>query len=337
MLTPLLEGTDVPSLVAAVVVGGETRAAGAVGVRKRGDDTPVTISDKYHIGSCAKAMTATLAGVLVEQGMLAWETGLREVFPDTAMHPACEAITLRQLLSHSSGLPAFTNPETEDAGLVKTVLGARGTSVQGRLEVVSAVLNREPLSPPGTAFSYSNMGYVTASAMFEKLTQTPFETLLQRDVFRPLGLTTAGFGAPGTPGKIDEPYGHSPEPVEPGPDADMPPVLAPAGTVHMSILDFAKHAAFHLSGEPKLVSRETLELLHTPVGDVFALGWGVVETDWAGGHALTHAGSNGMSYAVISVMPVKNMAVVAACNLGTDAGAEVCSAAFKTLVGAYSH
>ncbi len=70
MLTPLLEGTDVPSLAAAVVVGSEARAAGAVGVRKRGNDTPVTVNDKYHIGSCVKAMTATLAGVLVERGVL---------------------------------------------------------------------------------------------------------------------------------------------------------------------------------------------------------------------------------------------------------------------------
>lgn len=323
-----------PSLVAAVVVGNETRAAGAVGVRKRGDDTPVTINDKYHIGSCVKAMTATLAGVLVERGVLTWETQLREAFPDMAMHPACEAITLRHLLSHSSGLAAFTDPEAEDPELVKTVFGTSGTPMEGRLEVVSAVLAQEPLSPPGTAFSYSNMGYVTAAAMFE-LTQTSFENLLEREVFGPLALSTAGFGAPGTPGKVDQPYGHKPEPVEPGPDADMPLLLAPAGTVHMSILDFAKHAAFHLIGEPELVSRKTLELLHTPVGETNGLGWGVVETEWAGGRALTHGGSNGMSHSVIGVLPVKNMAVVAACNFGTDAGAEVCSAAFKTLVGAY--
>ncbi len=145
-------------------------------------------------------------------------------------------------------------------------------------------------------------------------------------------MTTAGFGAPGTPGKVDEPYSHSPEPVEPGPDADMLPVLAPAGTVHMSILDFAKHAAFHLTGEPGLVSWETLELLHTPVGETYGLGR---RRNGLGGRALTHAGPNGMSYAVIGLLPVKNLGVVAACNLGTDAGAEVCSAAFKTFVGAY--
>ena len=56
VLTPLLGEYDVPSLAAAVVYGSEIHAAGAVGVRKRGDEMPVTVNDKYHIGSCAKAM-----------------------------------------------------------------------------------------------------------------------------------------------------------------------------------------------------------------------------------------------------------------------------------------
>ena len=282
-------------------------------------------------------MTATLAAILVERGFMAWETRLREVFPTMIMYPACEEITLRQLLSHSSGLVSFTDSEAEDPDLVKIVFGAHATPMQGRLEVVvPALLSREPHTPPGTAFNYSNMGYVTAGAMFEKLTQTPFETLLQREVFTPLDMTSAGFGAPGTPGEVSEPYGHNPEPVEPGPDADLPPVLAPAGTVHMSVTDFAKHAAFHLTGRPQLISRDALELLHTPVGGAFALGWGVVETEWAKGQAWTHAGSNGMSYAVIGVVPAKRLAVVAACNLGTEEGEAACSQAFKTLIEHYS-
>lgn len=333
----MLEGTEVPSVAAAVVLDGKLHAAGAVGVRKRGDDTPVTLGDKYHIGSCTKAMTATLAGILVERGLLLWETQLHEVFPEMTMHPACEKITLRQLLSHSSGLTGFTDPEAEDPAFVETVFGSTGTPMNDRLGIiVPALLSQEPRTLPGTAFDYSNMGYITAGAVFEKLTQTPFETLLRREVFTPLGLTSAGFGAAGTAGKIDEPYGHGPEPIEPGPDADNPVIFSPAGTVHMSVTDFARHAAFHLTGKPELISRETLELLHTSVKDAFALGWGVVETEWAGGLALTHAGSNGMFYAVIGVASTKNLAVVCACNLGTEAGAEACTGAFRTLIEHYS-
>ena len=74
LLWGALEGTQVPSLAAAVIVDGELHAAGAAGVRKRGDATPVTVNDKYHIGSCTKAMTTTLAGILVERG---WCLGSR--------------------------------------------------------------------------------------------------------------------------------------------------------------------------------------------------------------------------------------------------------------------
>lgn len=323
LLAEVLEEHDVPSVAAAAVIDGELYAAGAVGVRKRGDSTPVTVNDKYHIGSCTKAMTATLAGILVERGLLSWETTLREVFPEMDVHPGYQAVTLKQLLSHFAGLPAFTDSEVEDPELLETVFGVDGAPMNDRLEVVvPELLRREPRTPPGSTFEYSNMGYVAAGAIFEKLTQTPFEELLEAEVFTPLRLASAGFGAAGTAGQVDEPWGHVPEPVGPGPEADNPPVISPAGGVHMSVIDFARHAAFHLTGTPKLVSRETLELLHTPVTDIYALGWGAVERDWAPGKLLTHAGSNNRSLAVNVLVPALGFAVVTATNSGVEAGSE---------------
>ncbi len=271
-------------------------------------------------------MTATLAGILVKRGLLAWNTTLRKVFPEMKMHPAYQSVTLKQLLSHTAGMPAFTDSEAEEAAdpmLTETVFGVDGVPMNDRLGVVvPELLRREPRTPPGSAFEYSNMGYVTAGAVFEKLTQTPFETLLPTEVFTPLGLTSAGFGAAGTAGKIDEPWGHAPKPVEPGPEADNPPVISPAGCVHMSVVDFARHAVFHLTGEPKRVGRETLEVLHTPVSENYALGWGVAEREWAPGKLLTHAGSNNRSLAVNLLAPALGFSVVAACNSGIDEGTE---------------
>lgn len=320
LLTPLLSEHDVPSLAAAVVFGSDIRAAGAVGVRKRGDPTPVTLGDKYHIGSCAKAMTAALAGVLVERGVLGWKTRLSEVFRDTEIHPGYQNVTLEQLLSHTAGLPPVTDTDEEDEDLVAILDAYDIAPKQHRLLVLPAVLAREPKAAAGTGFFYSNMGYVAAGAMLEHLTQTPFETLIVQELFTPLEITSAGFGAAGTPGQVDEPWGHSPEPVEPGPMADGPLLISPAGSIHMNVVDFAKHAAFHLTGEPPLLKRETLELLHTPVMDDYALGWSVVERDWANGVALTHQGSNLCSFATVWLAPELDVAAVAVCNLGTDAG-----------------
>lgn len=171
--------------------------------------------------------------------------------------------------------------------------------------------------------------------MLEQLTQTPFETLLEQELFAPLGVTSAGFGAAGTPGQVDEPWGHDPESVEPGPEADNPLYMSPAGTVHMTITDFAKHAAFHLMGEPRLLTRETLELLHTPVLEGYALGWGVSESEWAGGTGLVHTGSNTFSYALIGLALSKSKAVVCATNQADEKAKAACTAVFKELVKRY--
>ena len=335
LLKPLLDETDVPSVAAAVVFGSEIHAAGAVGVRKRGDPTPATVNDKYHIGSCAKAMTATLAGVLVERGVLSWETRIKDVFPEMVIHPGYEPVTLKQLLSHTSGMPAFTDSDEEDEDLVQIVDVYDVAPTEHRLRVLPAVLAREPKASPGTRLLYSNMGYVTAGAMLEQLTQAPFETLLERELFAPLGITSAGFGAAGTPGQIDEPWGHGPAPVEPGPEADNSLVLSPAGTIHMSVRDLARHASFHLTASPKVVGDETYELLHAPVLEGYALGWGVVKRGWAKGTAWTHQGSNNRSFATVWIAPALNFAAVGVCNIGTEAGFEAADRAVSVSIRRY--
>src|SRR5256885_984626 len=87
---------------------------------------------------------------------------------------------------------------------------------------------------------------------------------MREEVFRPLGLATAGFGPPGRPGQLDQPWGHGLHcwfsipvwgsgltPFAPGSrSADFPPVAAPAGLIHMSLGDWAKFATLHLRGDP---------------------------------------------------------------------------------------
>src|SRR5882757_9429389 len=94
-------------MVAAVLRSERIIAQGAVGVRKRGSAEHITLDDQFHLGSCTKAMTATLVAMLVEEGRLNWTTTLGELFADTVrpMHPVWEKVTLRQVLAHRSGLP----------------------------------------------------------------------------------------------------------------------------------------------------------------------------------------------------------------------------------------
>ncbi|MGZ8300996.1 MAG: serine hydrolase domain-containing protein, partial [Rhodoplanes sp.] len=94
-----------PALAAAVVKDGAIIAAGAVGVRAHGTAVKVTIEDRFHLGSDTKAMTATLAAMLVEEGKLRWDSTIGEVLGGDVpgINPKLGAVTLEQLLSHSSG------------------------------------------------------------------------------------------------------------------------------------------------------------------------------------------------------------------------------------------
>jgi CubicO group peptidase (beta-lactamase class C family) len=108
VLRPYLSRFVLPALAAAVVRNGQFTAAGAVGTRRAGTDTPVAIGGRFHIGSNTKAMTSLLAGILVEQGLLRWDSTVGELFPELAagMAASLPAVTLEQLLSHTGGVPS---------------------------------------------------------------------------------------------------------------------------------------------------------------------------------------------------------------------------------------
>jgi CubicO group peptidase (beta-lactamase class C family) len=177
--------------------------------------------------------------------------------------------------------------------------------------------------------------------MLEKATGKTWEELMRTMLFEPLGMKSAGFGAPATPGKVDQPWGHTRgtlggfKPVPPGPQADNPPAIGPAGTVHCSLPDLAKFVVFHLAGErgdSRLLKAESFKKLHASAGDDYALGWVVLEREWAGGRALMHNGSNTMFYIVVWMAPDRNCAVIVATNVGVDAAFAGCDEAASKLI-----
>jgi CubicO group peptidase (beta-lactamase class C family) len=320
-------------MAAAVVQNGEIVAIGVAGVRTRGKPDKIAATDQFHIGSDTKAMTAMLCGILVDEGKLKWDQTLGETFPEmkNSMNPQYQAVTLEQLLTHRGGAPG----ELEKDPLWGELWQYKGTPTGARRLLLQGVTSKPPEAAPGTKFIYSNAGVSMAGYMAEKVTGQSWEDLMREKIFRPLGMTTAGFGAPGTRGKNDQPRGHKADgsPVEPGPGADNPVAIGPAAIVHCSIEDWAKFAAANLpSAKIKLVKPETLEKLHTPApGDPpYAMGWIVDDNQpWAGGLALTHAGSNTMWYAVVWLAPKKDFAVLIACN---QANSDACNDAAIALI-----
>jgi CubicO group peptidase (beta-lactamase class C family) len=100
VLQPYLARYDLPAVAAAVVRNGEIIASGAVGSRRLGTINPVTIDDRFHIGSDTKAMTALIAAMLVETGKIHWSSTVSDVFPELAgtMDADLMSVTLEQLL-----------------------------------------------------------------------------------------------------------------------------------------------------------------------------------------------------------------------------------------------
>ncbi|NIP24322.1 MAG: serine hydrolase [Phycisphaerae bacterium] len=334
LLEPIRQKYDLPAMAAAVIVDGDTIVWDATGVRKAGSDVKVTPNDKFHIGSCTKAMTATLIATLVEQDKLRWDITLSEALPDMTdeMHPVYRNVTLRHLLDHRGGMPSKYQSWPEGKSFTN-MYNLEGSAMEQRLTYARMILREEPEAMPGTEYIYSNAGYSIAGVIAEQSMKEPWENLMRTMLFEPLGMSTAGFGAMGTPGRIDEPWQHMIKDnelvsVEPGRLSDNPPVLGPGGTVHCSIRDWAKFVVEHLKGERgtgDLLKSETFKLLHTPgFGGDYASGWVVTEQDWGGGKVLTHAGSNNMSFAVAWMAPMRGFAVLVTSNQDGGDVAKAC-------------
>lgn len=341
MLEPIRAKHKLPALAAAVVVDGKTTRINAVGVRSHGTSTKVTASDKFHIGSVTKSMTATVAAMLVEQKKISWTTTVAESFPELAkqIHADYRAVTLEQLLANYGGVPGKAPSD-----LWAKAWRANGPPAAQRLEFIKGVLERPPEAKPGTKSIYSNQGYTIAGVMLERAAGKPWEELMRSMLFEPLGMTSAGFGAPASVGQVDQPWGHTKgvatgiKAVPPGPTADNPLAIGPAGAVHCSLSDLAKYVTLHMAGErgeSKLLTAAAFKKLHEPVADDYALGWVVLKRSWAGGRTLMHNGSNTMFYVVVWIAPGKNSAVIIATNIGGDEAAGACDEAAGKLIKEY--
>ncbi|SEB97322.1 CubicO group peptidase, beta-lactamase class C family [Rhizobiales bacterium GAS191] len=359
MLQPYLGNFGLPALAAAVVKAGVTVAAGAVGTRRIGFDLPVTIEDRFHIGSDTKGMTALLAAIYIEAGKLRFDSRLGEVFPELArrMHPVLRGVTLEQLLSHTSGVPSDNDAIVH---LIERSFTLQDRNLDElRLWMLTQWSGKAPTTKPGTTFAYSNLGYTFAAAMIERVGGRTWEELIAPLIFDSLELRSAGFGPQASLGRIDAPLGHQPlpdatlKPMLAGPNGDVPAIYGPAGDVHLSVLDFARWAGWN-AGEgrrgPALVSPQTLRKLHTPViemaprpdaatgtpaGGRYGLGWGVVNLAFSPEPFVFHGGSNGMNLAYVMLQPERDFALVMLTNVGGQKADDALKALSKELYERY--
>lgn len=265
------------------------------GLRSRGQLERVSLTDKWHIGSITKSMTALVLARQVARGLTRFDAPLSDLAA-LPLHPDLARQSLRALLAHRAGLAANParaacfHPDPCDPDQPEGPLRDR-------------VLAPWLLEPPRPGrFRYSNLGYMLAGHITEQLGGAPWKQLMRDELAGPLGLDSLGFGPPPSP----NPMGHGSilsrlltrRAYGPGwgapiaPDAafaDLSPAFGPAGLMHLSLADLLRYGAAIVAiakGEDAIIPAEIFRDLIS--GRDYAGGW-VIEAQ-----GLRHNGSNGL-------------------------------------------
>ena len=322
-LSAAMAGSTVPAVGAVILRNGAIEAQAVQGVRQAGATAAVGPDDVWLIGSTGKVMTVAMIARLVERGVLSWETPLAAMLPELAasMRPEYRKATLVHLLSHRAGLPRDLRNEKT---MVKFFADARPTTRQ-RLNFVAASLQDKPETALGT-FGYSNAGFIVATVIAEIAAGASYETLMEREVFQPLGMQRVGFGNTGK-GQNRGHQGGKPALNMVRLDDGAPTMYAPAGFLHMSLDAWARFNLDQLAGaagKGKLLSNASYRLMQTAQADGPAgLDWGV-QPSIAGraGPVLVHQGSDGNWLAIAALFPEQGSGALAVANAGPDMGAD---------------
>lgn len=173
----------VPGVAVVIVSGGQIKSLNGYGVRRAGTRETLTPDTVFRLASLSKPVAATAASLLVNEGKISWDTTITSVLPNVTFSNARygKQLTLRHILSQSSGLPRHTYSHYIDAGK------SYADSV-ARLRYVNFVC------PPGKCFAYQNVPYSLAGDMIKKNSGISFEQYTEEKVFDPLGMRSASYG-----------------------------------------------------------------------------------------------------------------------------------------------
>ena len=161
---------------------GEIVSKGVVGWRDPAGTIPLTEDTIFQLASVSKQFTATAVMLAARQGLLRLDDRLTQFFPELT---AYEGVTIRHLLSHTSGIPDYFDDEDWFIDLWK-----KEDRVPGNDEIVRFLCETkaEPYGVPDETLRYSNTGYNLLALLVERLSGVPYEEFLQKNIFEPAGM-----------------------------------------------------------------------------------------------------------------------------------------------------
>ncbi|KZF03705.1 MAG: serine hydrolase domain-containing protein [Rhodococcus sp. (in: high G+C Gram-positive bacteria)] len=286
------------------------------------ESAPVDNESAYPIGSVTKAVTATAIMVLVQEGDLELDEPLADILPElrSASWPALGAVTVERVLSHTAGFASSV-----------TIDDARATD---RARWISTYARHHDLAlVPGTAFSYSNIGYVLAGRVLEAVTGMPWHIAVTELVLRPVGVKP-GFvlhesTRPTVSGHVTTNSGRT----VPITTTSLIGVEEPAGGLTASAQDMVRiaEAAFIGNGHDLLDAATRASLCRDRTGDSItgpfglADGWGMGWARYENGDATSvwmgHDGNSEGTSSHIRINPVTGDVV--ALNTGSSSGTQM--------------
>ncbi len=322
-----------PAFVIGVVKNGKLIYAKGFGFAKLGTDTPVTSRSLFHMASVTKTFVATAIMQLVEQGKIDLDARVTRYLPYFKLDDErYRDIKIRQMLSHTSGIPDTTNyhwdkPEYDDGALERFV---RSTA------------NQKLLFTPGQNFAYSNTAYEILGDVISKVSGESFEDYVQHFILTPLGMKDSTLLVrQANPALLTSPH------IEEGGKLIVSKIFpynrahAPSSTLYSNIEDMSRWAIANLNhGEldgRRILKRETAELMWRPVVNAFnmkeGLAWFV--GDVRGHRLVMHDGGDVGFESRLLLAPDDSVAVVAMSNYaatGRDYFHELTTEALKIML-----
>jgi CubicO group peptidase (beta-lactamase class C family) len=320
-LPALAREHQVPGAQLAIHHDGVTRAA-AAGVLEFGTDRPVTADTAFPVGSITKSFTATVAMILSADGDVDLDDPVSDASAELGETGA--AITLRHLLSHTSGLAASHGRGEAPAATL-------------RRHVLEHICREDLILAPGAGFSYSNSGYAMTGHLIEAITGMPWAEALEMILLRPLSIEPALVGGP------EAGLGTGTRPVATGHAVSLAlgrtvPVRqertagdAPAGALAVSASDLVALGLLHIGrGDPHLLPADHAAQMRRPVpgalpfglADGWGLGLATYEHETPGGPALWagHDGNGEGTACFLRINPADGWVIALTAN-GSTGGA----------------
>lgn len=304
-----MPASGVPGLSYAVVADGDITMVGARGVVRIGDERVVTPDTPFLTGSISKSFTALAVMQLVEAGQIDLDTGVSRYLDVFSGRPA-DAITIRQLLSHTSGYSTLQgNASHSDTTGEKDELARR----------VDQLADVTPAYEPGQRWEYSNTNYEILGRLIEVISGQEFQAYVATNILEPIGMTHSFVADGGIHESMAT--GHRPwfGTRRPLPDNRTDRVTAPQGGIVASATDLARYLRMMMNGEDDVLSAEGKALMMRPASDAspfYGFGWFVDSSNGS----VSHSGASPGFETLATMIPAEKKAVVVLVNGGSGLG-----------------